>query len=257
MNQPTAIPGNLLQLGAVRDPSAPTRQVSVFGDTGRAIAHLRDHLLTAPECEAWAVVIPQYSSLLDPTDGKSRFRYCESITESASNGQPLYDLYKAAIVEASDEAAVLHWYCSEGQVTVALGTSGVLILIEGVLKTALLPGQGSAEATRQSHERIVEGFGLPREVGMRSGRPGKWRPVTERETRDRERREESWPHETRLYYRVFRPAVQFIKKCHHHNRNMFGEWRHQDYALLKDILPPRSNLKLEQWQSMRKACGHG
>jgi hypothetical protein len=57
-----------------------------------------------------------------------------------------------------------------------------------------------------------------------------------------------------LYYRVFRPAVQLVKRAQHRSRDMLGRIVRADYALLKGLLPPRSRLKYEDWLQLRRTC---
>jgi len=78
-----------LTLSAMPHPAEPRRTVPVFTDPQRAAAHLRDHLLTAPEAEAWALVAPAYANLLDPADADARFRYwAEAEATGGTSAQP-------------------------------------------------------------------------------------------------------------------------------------------------------------------------
>ncbi len=229
----------------------------MFADWPSAREHLRDHLLTAPESEAWAVVAPGYLLLLDPADGDARWRYWEQVeTSGGAAAQPLYDLYREAASADALDARLVRWVRVQGRVTVAVGTSGILMLVEdGIVRTAFLPGQGDPEATRQARAS-EDGRGLVRERGMRSGRPGTG-GAGNREEAIRQRREAGWTPEQRLYYRVFRPCVQFVKRCHHRHRDLYGRLLRQDYALLKECLPARSRLKLDDWLDLRRRCGRG
>jgi hypothetical protein len=171
------------------------------------------------------------------------------------SAQPLYDLYCGAVTRDAQDAAALTWHRSQGRLTVALGTSGVLILIQDVVTTAFLPDQGDPEAVRESQQERKQS-GLPRERGMRAGRPDRRDgQAVEREDRMRAQREASWTRTQRLYYRVFKPAVQFVKRCHHRCRDMYGRETRGDYALLKDALPHLSQFKYEDWAALRQRCG--
>ena len=91
---------------------------------------------------------------------------------------------------------------------------------------------------------------------MRSGRPGRRdQKTSDRDRQIREQREADWSRSQRLYYRVFKPAVQSVKQCHHRNRNMYGKLTRSDYALLKDALPHLSQFKYEDWLALRRRCG--
>ncbi len=241
--------------GAVARPNQPTVLVGLFASWERAIEHLCDHVLTDPECRAWAMVLDEPDALPGAEDALARQEIVRQARETAgSSAQGLYDLYAGAIRQASRDATTLGWHNSESRVTVALGSAGVLFVIDGPLVvTAMLPGQGHGEtvrAARGSADRL-----LPRERGMRSGRPG--RSLPRREERRRQQRQQNWTGEERLYYEVFRPAVQFIRSRYHSYRDAGGRLLRCDYALLKAVLPPCSELSLEGWQQRRRLCGHG
>jgi hypothetical protein len=197
--------------------------------------------------------------MVDPADADARWRYAEQARETqGASAQPLYDLYSEAAGRDAQDAAALGWVGSKDRVTVALGTSGILLVVEETVTTALLPGQGDPEATRaaRSDPRIVRG--LVRERGMRSGRvAGAEYREHERERRVRLLHQAHWTEPQRLYYHVFKPAVQFIKKCHHRYRDMYGKLIRRDYALVKDRLPPRSQLKFDNWAALRRQCRGG
>lgn len=248
-----------LQLRSIPHPARPREQVRFFGDLQQALGHLRDHVLTAPECEAWALVDARYLQLLDLSDGKARLRYARQAEASAGrSAQPLYDVYRDAVACDAEDAALLGWYRSQGTLTVALGTSGVLLLIDGPVRTAFLPGQGDPSATRQSERTEGLRLAIVRERGMRSGRHGRGGSESwERDRQVRARREAAWSPDQRLYYRVFKPAVQFVKRCQHRCRDMFGRLTRGDYALVKEAIPHLSQLKLDDWLRLRARCGRG
>src|SRR5579885_207382 len=143
MTPVTAIPSSSLQLGTIPHPARLGTNVLFFRDWQTASAHLRDHLLTAPECAAWALVAPEYRRIVDPTAEDARWSYAkQALATKGVSAQPLYDLYCEATGCDARDAATLGWVRSDGAVTVALGTSGILMVIEDALMTAFLPGQG-------------------------------------------------------------------------------------------------------------------
>jgi hypothetical protein len=217
-----------LQLRAVPHPAQPNEVVCFFADWQTACSHLQNHVLTSPECHAWALVAPQYRQILDPEESDTRWQYCEQARVShGRTAQPLYDIYCGAVACDAQDAAALTWHRSQGRLTVALGTSGILLLIEGVLTTAFLPNQGDPQATRDSQQERKD-RGLPRERGMRSGRPShRDGQVVAREDRMRAQR----------------------------GRDMYGRETRGDYALLKDALPHLSQFKYEDWAALRQQCG--
>ena len=138
----------------------------------------------------------------------------------------------------------------------AVGTSGILMVIEDALRTAFLGGQGDPEATLMSKNQYGGSQPLARERGMRSGRLRSFARGG-REERKKQRREASWSNAQRLYFRVFRPCIQFIKKSHHRGRDICGKPIGRDYALLKDRLPSRNQLAYGHWLELRRPCPRG
>ncbi len=246
-----------LQLGAVTDPAHPGDTACFFTDWQSAYNHLRDHLLTAPECFAWQIVSPTYLQVVNPEDADARWAYSQQAAVSeCRTAQRLYDLYRAAVSQDIDDSLLLAWYHGDCRLMVCLGTSGILAIFEQrAVSTAFLPGQGSGQATRVG-QQAEQPRGLPREGGMRAGRVGRrGREAVEHDRRLRQQREAAWSADQRLYYRVFKPAVQFVKRCHHRNRDMHGRLIRGDYALLKEVLPHLSQLKYEHWILLRQRCG--
>jgi len=246
-----------LQLGTVTDPAHPGGTACFFADWRSAYRHLRDHLLTAPECFGWQLVAPQYAQICDLEDADARWAYAQQAADSeCRTAQPLYDLYCAAVSQDTDDALVLGWYHGDSRLMVCLGTSGILTIFnQRTVITAFLPSQGSGEATRAGQQTKQPGD-LPREGGMRAGRVGRRsREAIEHDQQLRQQREAAWSATQRLYYRVFKPAVQFVKRCHHQSRDMHGRLIRGDYALLKDVLPHLSQLKYEHWILLRQRCG--
>ncbi len=249
-----------LRLNSIQAPHIASAAIMVFADWQAAVTHLRDHLLATPECEAWAIVIPTYREIVDSAPD-SRWRYAQAAGKS--NGiaaQKLYDSFSDTVALENMDAGSLGWCKGSGVTTVTLGSSGVLTVIEQpngiapVIRTAFLPGQGDAGIVTASHSLPALGWGLRREGGMTSGRPGRAKAGSKREDRARQQREQEYDDSERLYYRVFRPAVQFIRERAHLQRDMLGKLRRCDYALLKDVLPPLSQLKLNDWRARRDSC---
>lgn len=245
-----------MTLERVRHP-AEGAEVSIFEDWPSACVHLQRHLLTAPECHAWALVVPEMADLFDPNDARARWALAQRALEF--DGGPIvtiYGLFCRAVRASSADAVRLGWSVSDDGVTVAVGTDGLLMVFRTlpkrtVLKTAFLPGQGDpaavvsaagwAEPRPDSHS--------PRTGGMRSGRrgseagPGRDQAMHERQTR--------WSSSQKLYYGVFRPAVQFIRSQYHRGLDARGRRRLNDYGLLKDVLPRMSQLKFDTWLKLR------
>jgi hypothetical protein len=231
-------------------PDGSSRRIWIYEDWHSACTHLQRHLLTAPECEAWALVIPCLDEIVALGEADSRWRYHRRMVETHGvEGQALYDRYCLALQQAGRDATGLAWHATCDGVTVALGTTGVLMVIETSLKTAFLPGQGDPGA-------VISGRGpdeprpdsvKPRLPGMRSGRTAERAVAVGCEGSGRDRRSQAWTEAQKLYYGAFRPAVQFIRSRYHLDLDVRGRRRLSDYGLLKDILPPMSRLKYENW----------
>jgi hypothetical protein len=243
-----------LSLRSMRHPADPGLPVSIFGNWQSACEHLQSHLLTEPECRSWVLVIPELEEMIDLQDPDARRAYHQRAVQTRGiAAQGLYDVLCRSIQDASREASRLKWFVSEGAVTVALGTTGILMVVMTELKTAFLPGQGDPESVRKQQE---QGGPRPddtatRGPGMRPGRRGS-RDEPGRQQRSQQARSEDWTDSQRLFYAVFRPAVQFIRARYRYELDARGQARRGDYGLLKDVLPPMSQLKYDHWLILRR-----
>lgn len=255
MNDSTR-PAAALELGVVPGLHPQRTSVQFFADWQAAVRHVRDHLLTHPESRAWAVVVPEFAEIVDPQDADARWHCAQRAADSCgASAQPLYDLYREAVKSDLEDANRLEWTARGRNASVGVGTSGVLVVSDDVIRTAFLPGHGSAAGTRKSKsEQSLSS--LPRESGMRSGREERSRKVrSERERQAQADRESRWSAAERLYHAVFKPAVQFIKRSQNRHRDMYGNPHGNDYALLKSVLPSLKRLKYEHWLQFRNQCG--
>ncbi len=247
-----------LRFHQIPHPLRPQIHIQVFRDSMSACQHLRDHLLTAPECYAWGIVCPEFHEILDIENDDTRFYYWEEAKRSnGASAQLLYDIYSEAIRLNSADAAILKWIITNSYVTIVLGLDGVVVVINdrlSVVASAYLPGQGDARGVQDSRSLGRKGF--PRERPMRNGRPsGRREALAERDRRVMERREENWNLEQKLYYRVFRPAVQYVRR---YQRAIPSSAMHSSvvsFETLKTVLPPVTQLKWEDWQNLRRLCG--
>lgn len=246
----------MMNITTMPDPTNAARQVAVFRDWQAASVHLRNHLLAAPECHAWAIVIPEYLEVLDPENAKLRWQFGEQAEQTqGASAQRLYDLYAGAIREDAREASRLGWHQSRAGTTVAIGTSGVFMVVEAELKTAFLPGQGDPECVDHSQaEGTPRKDASPKTRRMRSGRPECTTVGSCREGVRQSARRKGWSHIESLYYLVFKPAVQHIRKTHYDCLDMWGEPVRSDYGLLKQVLPPMSRLRFPYWMELRGSC---
>ncbi|MCS7016419.1 MAG: hypothetical protein NZM42_09935, partial [Gemmatales bacterium] len=58
----------------------------------------------------------------------------------------------------------------------------------------------------------------------------------------------------RIYFEVFRPALQFIFRQQLTSVRPDGRVERRDYALLKEVLPPRKRMKYDTWLELRRQC---
>jgi hypothetical protein len=230
-------------------------EVPIFDDWQSACVHLQRHLLTAPECHAWAMVDPEIAAVVDLDDFRARWSWAqEGIATRGASLQGLYERFCRAVRRASGDAARLGWKTSHGGVMIALGTEGILMVIATTLKTAFLPGQGDPAAVVSAAESggPRPDSPVPKARGMRSGRGGSAGPDSRRD-RERRDRQADWSESQRLYYGVFRPSVQFIRSQYHRGLDVRGR-RLSDYGLLKPVLPPLSRLKYHDWLELRETA---
>ena len=253
---PTSPPG--LQLAELEHP-ATGEAVRVFAGWEGAFQHLRDHVLSAPESEAWRLLWPELEKVVDFEDDLARQRFLEAgAAGDVATVQPLYDQYAAAIRAEAGDASQLGWYTLREHTTACFGTSGVAIILQPHVRTAMVPGLGTPAATRQSRGEPALSATMWRHRPSRIGRlSDNENEEHQRERRERRRREAQWNSQQWLFYRVFRPAVQAVRQHHNRSFGLDGKETRSDMALLNGVLPPRSQLKFEGWQQRRQQCGRG
>lgn len=257
------------EMRRIEHPDGSGKTIRFFANRQRAVEHICDHLLTAPECDAWRIIAP-HPLLLERTETKN-LRYqtakllnlepeederCEELFET------LYTLfYEIAAQEIADAARNAFFYEShtkdnQSKVLVMFSSSGALALAEGladrdeyVLKTFFIPAQGDKGLVVRQKELVRDAKNpLPREKGERHKPCAKYR---KREERDKSRRQENYSVQEQLYYLVYKPAYAFLRSCHIEEQRSFDGTllTGADYALLKDIVP---KLDFEQWCDLRK-----
>ena len=246
-----------LRLVEIAGPAS--ERVRFFQDGERAYKHVRDHLLSRPERDSWRLVIPELERLLDFDNENAVWDFHRRAARTSGvMAQNLYDCYSRAVEADCLDSGRLGWHRTEEQTTISLGTSGVLTVITSrVVRSARLPGLGTAEVTIKSHGVPVDSPKMPRHRPMRSWhRNGKSDERHPKEERRKEKRESRWTEEQKLFFRVFRVAVQHIMRSYHRSYDLLGERFHgDDAAWLKDTLPRRSRLKFEDWVKLREQCG--
>ncbi len=213
--------------------AAPGR-LSVFRDVETALEHLCDHVLTWPEGEGWADILPTYRDRIGIARPKARFLFATNLWKEAPPGsscQWLYDEYADAIVASVDSTTYTGWTWidpTEPRDTLAFGPSGVLVIFTSSrVRTAYLPGRGTPFIAEEGSSASFAGRSrvsnpLPRESSRTAeGKPeaespsrGMRRNVTERsgrgsagtpwEVRDEERLERR--------YHIFKDCARAVRK---------------------------------------------
>jgi len=147
------------------------RRIAIFGSEARACAHLSDHVLTRPEAQFWAELIPDYTSWVDVEDDDSLYRFAKSLWRGqvpAEAVQALYDGYARVIAEALRDALALGWYWCEqeehGAYWRGLGLSGTYVIWRAeAVRTAMLIGYAAPRDGRELPLERRRGNPLPRQ----------------------------------------------------------------------------------------------
>ncbi len=226
-----------------------------FRDFPAAFEHIRDHLLEESEAEAWCLVIPQLSVEFGELGQKSqRHRTYQKAKQDREVFEKLYDLYRESVSRNLADACRQGWKQVRGEQghwqAVAFGSSGVLILAaNGLVLTAFLPNQSSAERTL-----LRRGSLAPARLAGKRRMRGGLEVASERELRKRRQIEARWSPEERLFYRVFRPALSFIRRQQYETFSPTGPYqpRDNDYWLLKAKVPTASRFDYQQWRRLRQ-----
>jgi hypothetical protein len=267
----------LLRTVCLPDPTAASLALA-YATCEDARKHLIYHLLGPGEAEAWLLLEPRLQEYF--ADGRDAARWRQRLEHHDADAQLLYDLYCEVVQIEMEDARRLHWHAQERRrlpVCVGLGTGGVLAVFEQtpqgwVLKTAFIAGAGRGVWVRrrqgwdkdgippghipgkllEQDKRILRSLrrrSLRRRQGMRAGRSP---DVRARDRQLLEQRQARWSPEERIYYLVFRPALQFIWRQQETNVLPDGRIYSRDYALLKMVLPLRSELTFDVWQQCRQ-----
>lgn len=232
----------------MRTASSPLGNVAIFRRSSTAIDHIVNHMLTSPESKCWILEAPQVTHAVDLASPSARYRAAGGLIDGAEPvTECLYSAYANAICRAVADASDLGWYLRLDDSWLALGSSGLLVVVESdAVVTAFFPGQGNGQRVAASQRSTETRNPLPREFRCSPWPRQRRHRMPTREQRMRTRRMRRWTDEQWLYYGVFRPAVQFIQ--------------HKDtrYSPIRSVLPQMSRLRLSHWQEIReRCCRHG
>lgn len=241
-----------------------------FGNTKSALQHLTHHVLTPPESHAWHLIWEDRFASLG--DEPAALKWCAMQREAlasifqnnaAAEGiatpeplAPLLQSYLQTIQTQVKNAARLGWTVKLRDQSAGFDTHGIFsatVDVSGstIIKTAYLPGFGSSEATRQSQAIPSDPHARSRIASKMRGRDREQRTGARRPgitSRLAERRSGKWSSEEKLYYLVFRPAVQSLRRW---QPGLNREVR-PNLQDLKSVLPRMSELKLEHWKALRQ-----
>lgn len=241
--------------------------VFVYLDWETALRHLRDHLLTAPECYAWSLLCPEIHAILTPEESDDRWSFQREAERSqGATAQGLYDIYVTFLQRVLWEAHHAGWFLeaersasltSSPSVLYALSPSGVFAIVERsfesssfLLKTAYIPGQGDRLRLLQMDfsQRTLLGQGLPREGAVSPAPP----QDDFRDILRRQKREARWSVEQTIFYRIFRPALTFLRNRTPDIQDPISRYHEGSiYLEFKRLLPRSSQFSLEGWLSLR------
>ncbi|MDW8221585.1 MAG: hypothetical protein RMJ82_01380 [Gemmatales bacterium] len=244
-----------------------------------AARHLAYHVLEAPEMDKWCLIEPRFDLYLQNDRDIVRWRRLALERPSSDELQPLYDIYCNSVAQEMRDARYLQWYATEfpqssvttqarpgprTAVCVGFGTSGVLGVFEYVgdkwaLRTAFIAGAGRPERVRIRNIPVQVGATVP--AGASVGRSYNSRAVQrcrgymqQRDERKQRQRHERFSPLQRIYFEVFRPALQFIFRQQLISVRPDGRVERRDYSLLKEVLPPRKRMKYDTWLELRRQC---
>jgi len=125
----------MLHLREVCVPQWPFNKVTLFASPNKALRHLCDHVLTRPEANFWAQLIPTFAEHLDPADDNELYHFARSLWSNhppIDAAQSLYDGYAEVIVQAMGDAIRQGWFWAEeepeGPCWRGMGTSGTYVI---------------------------------------------------------------------------------------------------------------------------------
>jgi len=186
--------------------------------------HVEKHFAKTEALQALGFAMPEVAALPEFGSDRALIRAlrCDAADPRAMQ---VLDGYARCAAATLDEAAALGWIVSpRAGTTIAFATSGLLAVIDGgVLRTMFFAGIESQEdrAARLGH--------------------------SDADAAAERRREATWSADERHFYRVFRPAIQLIRKMP--DDAVAGAC--SQYGALKRVLPSASALRFEAWLSYR------
>lgn len=219
--------------------------------------HLAFHVLTPDESHAWGIVWSgQFACLADSEEASQvcyRLRKGLERLEAweQSPATPLAERYLKSITDVFRHSAALGWQVMPSGCLLAMDTNGIIGVFDirsrkPTVITAFIPGFGSvagtvrAQTTQNFYARVIPRSAMRREsrteYGGGSEHDGVWRRMARK-------RAATWSPEQRIFYLVFRPVFQFIRRFQP-GRDAVSS----DLVFIKTVLPPMSQLSWDSWQ---------
>lgn len=267
------------------------KPVMFFSTPEKAGEHIRNHLLSSPECYAWAIIYPddRFKNLvqLDEHRVKMAHEILKTFITPSLCGHWLYDYYLDAANHEIVKAISLGWVAVDAfslstddikvlgdgfsfdipenkrnvnDTIVMMSPVGAFIVIQNSydhdtqrmelrLTSFYIGGQGSREKVNDSKENSQSP--LPREMSTeiylrdRRNQKPKTRYQTKREIEVQIRRENKYSLEEYIFYKLFRPARQWMREQHWTSSKPDSEvWTGKHAALLKKKVDVNS---YEKW----------
>jgi len=228
-----------------------------FETPEKLLQHITLHVLTPEEAHAWYFIWRETDPRLAPTP--EGVNSCFQIRSRLHDDDDLRDSFTAqylmSISEQIQESVELEWTAETYWFQVGFSLSGVFYVLAKAsdrsekLVTAYVPGFGTAAGTKQSREKPADPHARIRCTSwMRDRRETGRADRVEHSIAKRltDRRVNKWNADQRLYFLVFRPAMQFLRG--------WQDWRRPDrldMSSLQSRLPLMSQLKLESWMELR------
>lgn len=265
-----------------------------FANPQQLIRHLIFHVLSPPESHAWGLVWRGRFDCLsaEPAAEKTcfRLRNLSGLTDAnletdrpdersglalpvaatsdlASLFQELMHTYQEEIERVQIRSQRLRWMTYRGGEAIHFDPYGIVLICfhresKPVALTAFIPGATSAdgvlrsrEAPNDTHARVGGRSGMRRRGGPDQG---------DIRQRMNERRSADWNADQKIFYLVFRPALQFIRRRQPGApvpgvsgdvgiplgaRNEPRRRGRVEMAEVKAALPPMSQLNYEGWRT--------
>ena len=229
-------------------PANSSTLIRIFYDESSVCDHIQKHILGEYESLAWWPAFDPEGTRVNIKDGKVRYAHIREI--EAGNMEVIRHYYSfcADCIELSaNEARCLKWHISSRGVTVAMGITGILMIVEGYMKTAFFPGFGDPSRQSTFHDSSK------RQFSEYDAKPHLIRSWKTSQRKKRAAHQRSWDTAQRLYYKVFKKCVRFVRSQHHDSLDITGQ-RNNDYGLARKFLPSMGRLKFEDWNQLRIKC---